>query len=219
MTCEAEEYAMPHMKINKPMPAGQMPLDDGDRKPIFRFVSGDTWKISVNLYNPANSSEPATPDNTVATVTVAETQFDKALWTGEWYNGIMPDEKRPGLCYIVIPPDVTDSLRRGSYMFSVKVSDKLCSVEATEADGSFLVEYKPTSENHSIPYKDGDGRADNIPTIVEMLNDAFKRLDEKKVDKTALAGKDLSTSTINGLREAMYNVAKVLGARIEWPKE
>lgn len=171
---------MPHMKINKPMPAGQMPLDDGDRKPIFRFVSGDTWKISVNLYNPADSSEPATPDNTVAVVTVSETQFDKPLWTGEWYNGIMPDDRRPGLCYIAIPPDVTDSLRRGSYMFSVKVSDKLCSVEATEADGSFLVEYKPTSENHSIPYKDGTsseetsaGGDHGIPGELKLVEDAY----------------------------------------------
>lgn len=141
---------MAHIKIQPP---GVMPLDPCDRKPIYHVVSGDTWDFTVNLYSPENFREPATPDNTIVSCVVAETQFDKPLWMGLWYNGVKPDEKRAGLCHIAIPREVTKTLRRGSYMFSVRVSDLLLSRIITQAEGSFLVEYKPTSENHDIPYK------------------------------------------------------------------
>lgn len=148
---------MAHLKIQ---PAGQMPLDPGDRKPVIKVIGGDTWRVSLNLYNPADVLEPATPDNTVVIVKLAETQFDDTIWTGEWFSGVMPDKSRRGLCYIVVPMDVTKRLRRGNYMFSVKVSDLLKTCTTTEAEGSFLVEYKPTSDQHSIPYKDGTSEAD-----------------------------------------------------------
>jgi hypothetical protein len=143
---------MAHLKIQ---PAGQMPLDPADRQPVVRVIGGDTWHVTVNLYNPVDVLEPATPDNTYVTVKIADTQFDDPLWTGEWFSGIVPDKNRRGLCHIAVPMDVTRSLRRGSYMFSVRVSDLLKTCTATEAYGSFLVEYMVTSDQHSIPYKDG----------------------------------------------------------------
>ena len=141
---------MAHIKIQPP---GVMPLDPCDRKHIFHVVSGDTWDFTVNLYLPFDPSTSATPDNSLVTCAVAETQFDKPLWLGLWNSGVKPDDKREGLCHIEIPRDVTKELRRGSYMFSVRVADLLLSKVQTQAEGSFLVEYKPTSENHDIPYK------------------------------------------------------------------
>lgn len=129
-------------------------MDDGDRKPIFKVTGGDSWRISLNLYNPLRPSEPATPDNTYALVKLSETQFDEPIWEGEWYHGLQPDAVRKDLCYLVVPRSITQKLRRGSYMFSVRVSDLLLTRFATEAEGSFLVEYTPTSDQHSIPYKD-----------------------------------------------------------------
>ena len=144
---------MAHLKT-KILPAGQMPLDPGDRKPVFHVIGGDTWHVSFNLRNPVNGAE-ANPDNTLVEVKLAETQFDEALWSGEWFKGIYPDADRRGLCHLLIPRVVTQALRRGSYMFSVRVSDLLKTTYETQAEGSFLVEYRPTSDQHSIPYKDG----------------------------------------------------------------
>lgn len=145
---------MAHINVQ---PAGQVPLNNANRRPIIKVIGGDTWRVSLNLYNPAMPGVAATPDNTFVTVKLAETQFDAPLWSGEWYNGVMPDSSRKDLCYLVVPKSITQSLRRGSYMFSVRVSDILKTQTVTEAEGSFLVEYKVTSEQHSIPYKDGTG--------------------------------------------------------------
>lgn len=206
---------MAHIKVKPP---GQPDLDNGDRKPIVHVISGDTWRVSVNLYNPVGGG-PATPHNTVVEVKLAETQFDKAIWEGEWFNGITPDENRAGLCYIDVPKELTRSLRRGSYMFSVRVSDLLKSKTVTEAEGSFLVEYKPTGEQHSIPYKDGTGYMANIPAIVEMLAALIRDFDAKKVDKNALIGTPVSISTVNDLRKDLVDIARVLGAKITWSEE
>jgi hypothetical protein len=159
---------MAHIKT-KIQPAGQMPLDPGDRKPIFRVIGGDTWHVSFNLHNPLDR-EAASPGNTLVEVKLAETQFDAPLWSGEWFKGIYPDADRPGLCHMLVPMNITKSLRRGSYMFSVRVSDMLKTVFETEAEGSFLVEYKPTSDQHSIPYKDGTSKsAENLKDLLEQI--------------------------------------------------
>jgi hypothetical protein len=159
---------MAHIKT-KIQPAGQMPLDPGDRKPIIHVIGGDTWHVSFNLRNPLNR-ETANPDNTLVEVKLAETQFDVPLWSGEWFSGIYPDADRPGLCHMLVPMNITKSLRRGSYMFSVRVSDMLKTVFETEAEGSFLVEYKPTSDQHSIPYKDGTTRtATSVKDLLEQI--------------------------------------------------
>lgn len=207
---------MAHLKIQPP---GQVQLNPQDRTHIIKVIGGDSWHVSVNLYNPANPIEPAIPENTYVEIKLAETQFDKAIWTGEWFNGIIPDPRRIGLCHINVPRDITERLRRGSYMFSVRVSDILKTNVVTEAEGSFIVEYKVTSDQHSIPYKDGTGGTVEIPAIVEMLNAAIKDMDNKKVDKNALFRTKISVDTINGLRKAMVDIAKILGAKIEWPEE
>lgn len=138
-----------------PQPPGVCLAQSSHHKPIIRVVGGDTWDVSVNLYDPSDVCRPASPETTFATVTLSETQFDRPIWTGEWNDGIMPDVRRKDLFHIVIPREVTASLRRGSYQFSVRLSDLLKTRFVTEAEGSFLVEYKPTSDQHSIPYKDG----------------------------------------------------------------
>ena len=132
-----------------------MPIREEDRMNVIRVVGGDTWTIDLNLFDPRHPERPATPDNTKARVVLSETQFEDPIWSGEWYSGIQPDVNRPGLCHIRIPRAITSMLRRGSYLFSVRVCDPLMSEYSTEATGTFLVEYAPTGEQHSIPYKDG----------------------------------------------------------------
>lgn len=144
---------MAHFNIQ---PSGIMsPLGESGRKPIIKVTGGDSWTFTANLHVPFKKRIPASPENTYVTITLSETQFDDALWSGEWYSGIYPDDNRPGLVAVVIPNSITKSLRRGSYTFSIRVSDLLKTQFVTEQEGSFLVEYKPTSEQHSIPYKDG----------------------------------------------------------------
>lgn len=134
-------------------PPGVNPLRAEDRMPILSVVSGDTWIVDAQLAAPDGA--PASPKNSHVEFVLAENQFSPPLWTGAWMAGVVPDVNRPGLVHVLIPRDVTKALRRGSYLFSLRVSDRLRYAYDTQLKGNFLVEYLPTSDQHSIPYRDG----------------------------------------------------------------
>ena len=166
---------MAYIKIQPP---GVVPVLDEDRQSVIKVISGDTWTVNVNLFNPRNPVEPATPDNTLIRVVLSETQFEDPIWVGSWYAGVYPDLVRKDLCQIRIPREVTKNLRRGSYLFSLRASDLLMTSYTTEVQGSFLVEYTPSSDQHSIPYKDKAPRdvAETLEVVrdIEAEFDAFK---------------------------------------------
>lgn len=138
---------------NKVGPPGCNPLRQEDRMPILRVVSGDTWVVDAELVAPDGG--PASPGNCCVEFVLSENQFSPPMWTGKWMSGIVPDENRHGLVHVKIPREITRTIRRGSYMFSMRVSDMMHYEYSTQLAGNFLVEYLPTSDQHSIPYRDG----------------------------------------------------------------
>ena len=134
-------------------PPGVNGLRDDDRIPVIKVVSGDSWVVDADLI--AADGGPASPKNSYVEFVLSENQFSPPIWTGEWINGVLPDENISGLVHIRIPGEITKSLRRGSYMFSVRVSDPMKFTFSTQLKGNFLVEYMPTSDHRSIPYRDG----------------------------------------------------------------
>ena len=138
---------------NKLTPPGCNPPRPNDRMPVVPVISGDTWEIQARLF--AADGGPASPNNSHAEFVLAENQFSPPLWAGVWYAGIVPYENRSGFVRVLIPRDVTKTLRRGSYQFSLRVADRLRRTYNTQLVGHFLVEYAPTSDQHSIPYRDG----------------------------------------------------------------
>ena len=137
----------------KPVPPGVNPLRSEDRMPVLKVVSGDTWVVDARLV--AADCGPASPENSHVEFVLSENQFSPPIWTGEWMSGVYPDEYHAGLVHIRIPREITKALRRGSYMFSLRVSDMMRYAYDTQLSGNFLVEYMPTSDQHSIPYRDG----------------------------------------------------------------
>jgi len=138
---------------NKVGPPGCNPLRDEDRIPVLKVISGDTWVVDADLV--AADGGPASPKNSHVEFVLAENQFSPPICTLAWFSGVIPDTNRPGLAHIRIPRDLTKTLRRGSYMFSLRVADLMRSSYNTQLKGNFLVEYMPTSDQHSIPYRDG----------------------------------------------------------------
>jgi len=185
--------------------------------PVLKVVSGDTWTIDAELM--AADGGPASPKNSHVEFVLAENQFSPPIWTGEWMNGILPDINRPGLVHVLIPRDITKTLRRGSYMFSMRVSDMMRYSFNTQLKGNFLVEYMPTSDQHSIPYRDGTREDAKMTTLLEEINKMLDDIEKNKVDKDALAGKELSLDTIESMMESMSKMAGVLGASVVWNKE
>lgn len=198
-------------------PPGCNPLRNEDRIPVLKVVSGDTWIVDADLI--AADGGPASPGNSHVEFVLSENQFSPPIWSGEWLNGVLPDENRPGLVHVRIPRDVTKAMRRGSYMFSMRVSDLMRYSFNTQLKGNFLVEYMPTSDQHSIPYRDGTQERADMTTLLDEINKMLEDLEKNKVDKDALAGKELSIETMEAMMESLSRMAGVLGAKVVWKKE
>lgn len=151
-----------------PVPPGTNPALEEDRIPVVRVVNGDTWTLEASVVNPVTRL-PATDRDTVLKFVLAENRFTAAIWTGSWHVGIEPSDTIRGLVRITVPKEVSDSLRRGVYAFSLLVTDDLGVVRETQLKGHFQVEYEPTSVVHNIPYRSDSlgGRADSKVYVEE----------------------------------------------------
>jgi len=97
--------------------------------------------------------DPATEGNTIVHFRLADSRFcypNQAIWHGTWNDGIT--DLGGGLIEVKMPQDVSDYLRRGSFMYTITVSDKLGRGRQTMCEGYLLVEYSTNSPNPEIPY-------------------------------------------------------------------
>lgn len=136
-----------------PNPIGVNPPNNSDRRPIHKLVTGDSLVIETKI-TLIDGVTPATINNSKLHFKLTNQRFSKTHeWEGFWLDGIEETDD-PGRIIITVPDVVTAFLRRGSYLYSLLVSDKLGENRYTALKGSILVEYEPTSPHHDIPYKD-----------------------------------------------------------------
>ena len=136
----------------KPSPIGtNQPLAE-DRKPIWRAVAGDA--LYLTTYATRHDGVPVTYENSRLLLELAETRFSTVpIWSGSWRDGIeMVNTVQSGLIQVRIPDSISDTLRRGSYTFSLAVSDRLDNDTHTAMVGTLLIEYEATSPQHNVPY-------------------------------------------------------------------
>ena len=133
-----------------PIPVGLNPPLPTSRKPVLRFFNGD--KIVVRTLVHFSDGCEATPENSRLTFNLAGDQFQRCpIWEGLWRAGIERNEK---MVEVTVPDEVSASLVRGSYLFSLLLSDPTGANPQTVLEGTLLIEYAPTSKSHDIPYKD-----------------------------------------------------------------
>lgn len=141
------------MYIN-PDPGGVQSPSEEDRMPIWHVTNGDDLMLTTTVVLPWAPGTPATPLNSRVRFVLAEDRFDtRQLWIGEWNSGITAVEGRPGLVRIKIDDAVSSSLRRGSYVFSMQITDVFGKHRTTFMRGSMLMEYEPNSDIHDVPYR------------------------------------------------------------------
>jgi hypothetical protein len=147
----------------KPLPIGTNPPIAEDRMPIWQVISGDDDTLTTRVYL-HDDVTPATPGNSVLRFVLAEDRFMKEpyFWEGYWHAGIEEIDpiNHQGLVRIKIPSRVMDTLRRGAYTFSLTASNRHGTGTRTTMRGDLLMEYEPTSPQHSIPYKDPPNEED-----------------------------------------------------------
>lgn len=132
-------------------PIGVNPPTGEGTRPIEKVTNGDT--IIIPTTPTLADGTPATPSNSVLRFVLTDQRFSECIiWEGAWRDGI--EEGENGVAIVKIPCCVSEQMRRGSFVYSMTVADKLGDCRRTVLRGSLLVEYEPTSPIHDIPYKD-----------------------------------------------------------------
>ena len=133
-----------------PDPIGVNPPTDGDRRPIYNAYVGD--EITLRTQVVLGDGTPATPENSILAFILTDQRFEPCeIWAGSWRNGA--ELLDSGLVEVKIPREVSETLRRGSFLFGMTVEDLHGNARRTVMAGSLLVEYAPTAPHHDIPYK------------------------------------------------------------------
>ena len=134
-------------------PVGTTPPSDEDRKPIWRAVNGEQMLLTTRLTLSSGNTQ-VTPQNSRIRFVLSETRFTAPIWEAEWLSGITEVDpvQHPGLVKIIIPDNISDSLQRGSYSFSIEVANRFNRDKYVPVAGTLLVEYEPTSPVRDIPY-------------------------------------------------------------------
>ena len=131
-----------------------LPSGGGGKKPIVQAYVGDTVTLASTVA--LQDGTPITADNSIVTFYLKDERFlTELIWEADWHTGnieLINEATAPGLIKITIPSDITSQLRRGSYIFSMAVTDTLGRNRYTPVIGTILMEYAPTSPHQDIPY-------------------------------------------------------------------
>lgn len=120
---------------------------------IWQVLSGNSNTLTARV-NLIDVVTPATPANSILAFNLAENQFQPTpLWIGTWQSGITEVTPGSGVVKVNLPSAIVDCLRRGSYMFNLRVTDKLGNDAHIPVSGSILVEYTVGGPQHDIPYR------------------------------------------------------------------
>ena len=148
-------------------PPGVFPQKPHDN--TIKYITGDTLVVSTNVTLPGTHL-PAGPENSIVVFAIAEDRFATPLCECEWGKGIEEDPKRKGLIHITVPDTISSQLRRGEYVFSVRVSDALMAKTETQMEGCLQVDYDATSAHHSVPYEDGTAKCPSkVKDLLEKI--------------------------------------------------
>ncbi len=146
---------------NPPDPGA--PVGGGSTKPknIYCFYQGDHISFTtVAMFQ----GEPATVDNSQITFYFQDDRFFEqtdALFVGTWGDGIEAVNSMGGI-EVSIPDELSATLRRGAFLYSLSVTDNLGdNNRLTFEEGSIHIEYAANAPLPDIPYKTSSEDEDN----------------------------------------------------------
>ena len=132
------------------LPRGVNVPDSPGSPNIHQFVVGDTMAWRERLFV---GNTPVTPSAFEIGFALVSQRFSPdVVFSAGWGNELAHKAEDPGLVEVELPKEISDSLRRGSYMYAITATNLDTEVVATVKSGYLLVEYKPTSPHKDIPY-------------------------------------------------------------------
>jgi len=144
-----------------PGPVGVPPKSGPIHKRIHSIYQGDLLSIKTAACFPDGTV--ATPDNSRLRFTLVDDRYCQdscnTFYTAEWKNNIEPINTCGGV-EIKVPQVVTSTLRRGSFKYSLTLSDNLGQNRITLEDGTIMVEYAADAPAPNAYYR-GDLNTQN----------------------------------------------------------
>jgi hypothetical protein len=120
---------------------------------VRRYNQGESVQFDVPVVLANNM--PATADNCTALLTLRSPQCSGIVWQADLYDGLTAVS--PGTIRVIVPQRIADTLRRGSFIYALTVTDKRSKLRRVYEEGTLLIEYVTTSPNPDLGYKPMDG--------------------------------------------------------------
>ena len=142
-----------------PGPIGVRPKSGKTHQGIYSIYQGDKFSLDTSACLPDGTV--ATPENSRLKFTLVDDRFcqdePNTFFRAEWNDNIIriPNNDTGGV-RVTIPQSVTCRLRRGSYKFSLTLSDNLGQNRCTLLDQTLIVEYAADAPLPDAAYRQGD---------------------------------------------------------------
>jgi hypothetical protein len=132
-------------------PFGVNPNTGQDFTVLSQYFQGDLIELEFDART--RSGEIATPSNSKLLFTLTDMRFKTMpLFTADWGEYIKEINNIGGV-QVTLPQELTATLRRGSFLYSLTVTDKLKNQRCTCGRGNFLIEYGADAPLPDIPYR------------------------------------------------------------------
>jgi hypothetical protein len=140
-----------------PGPIGIRPQSGPIHKRIHSFYQGEFFCMDTQACFPDGTV--ATPDNSRLIFTVVDDRYcqdePNTFYVAEWNDNIeqIPDSEAG--VKVCIPQSVTCTFRRGTFKYSLTLTDKLGQQKKVLEDGNLIVEYSADAPLPDAKYRDG----------------------------------------------------------------
>ena len=140
------------LKFQEYTPYGVNPRKGDKIAPtVHRFYQGDTVKFKLNAEFDDGTK---LTDGDKAVFTLVDRRFKQQppIWQTTLELGGIKLLK-DGVVEVTVPPDIADELRRGSFLFSLRMIRDMGIVNETVQEGTLLIEYGADAPTPTVGYK------------------------------------------------------------------
>jgi len=131
-------------------PYGVNPKAGKNKDTMHEFFQGDTIAFEIpSVFRDGEKAKSST--TTIFTLVDKRYHHDPVIWTGTVGDGLT--YLADGVVKVTIPKAISDVLRRGSFLYSLRVSKSLGTPTYTTEEGSILIEYGADAPNPTLGYR------------------------------------------------------------------
>ena len=138
------------MAIKNFDPYGVNPKSGTIQDTMHTFYQGDTLRFKLTAEFPDGTKAN---ESSAILFTLVDKRYDHGvIWSAKVSDGGVTLLK-DGVVEIAIPKEISDKLRRGSFLFSLRISKNMNTDIHTTQSGTLLIEYGADAPTPTVGYK------------------------------------------------------------------